>query len=194
MKGISGILLAGGKSSRMGRDKAMLTFQGMSLLEWQVRKLQTLGIEDIILSGHCPALDGTRAVADEYPNRGPLGGMHACMKQAENPDCLILSVDVPLVPAQALAGLAEAHRKSGAAVTLLQHGEKWEPLIGVYKRGLFQPIERILQGEHTAVRRLLEEVGFQTVTWPEDALLFCNCNTPQDYEKLRRAAPRSIGQ
>ena len=65
--GLSGIVLAGGRSSRMGTDKAGLSFRGMTLLEWQVSKLQRLGIEEIIISG-------SRGVRDVFPGRGPLGG------------------------------------------------------------------------------------------------------------------------
>ena len=188
MNGISAILLAGGKSSRMGRDKAALPFHGMTLLEWQVKKLQALGVEDIMLSGSRQGMDGVRVVPDEFPDRGPLSGLHACMKAAAHPDCLVLSVDVPLVPPPALAALVRVHRESGGAVTLLCHGDRWEPLMGVYQSGLFRRAESILRGKNTAVRRLLDETGFQVVDWSGDEALFLNCNTPEDYERLCRAA------
>lgn len=187
---ISAILLAGGKSSRMGRDKAALPFQGVTLLEWQAQKLRGLGIEDIMLSGSRREMAGIRIIWDEFPERGPLGGLHACMKAARNPDCLVLSADMPLVPPQALAELVRVHWASGAAVTLLRHGEKWEPLIGVYRSALSQRAESILQGENTAVRRLLDETGFQLVDWPGDEALFLNCNTPEDYARLCRLTDR----
>lgn len=188
MNRVSAILLAGGESSRMGRDKAGLPFQGMTLLEWQVQKLQGLGIKDIMLSGPRREVPGVRVVPDEFPGRGPLGGLHAGMKAARCPDCLVLSVDVPLTPPAALVALVRAHRASGAAATLLRHGGKWEPLIGVYRSGLFRCAEPILRGENTAVRRLLDETGFEVLDWPGDEGLFLNCNTPEDYEQLCRRA------
>ena len=188
MNRVSAILLAGGKSSRMGRDKAELHFQGMTLLEWQVQKLQRLGIKDVMLSGSRREMAGVRVVPDEFPGQGPLSGLHACMKAARCPDCLVLSVDVPLAPPLALEALAGAHRASGAAVTLLRHGGKWEPLIGVYRSGLFRRAESILRGKNTAVRRLLDETGFELLDWPGDEELFLNCNTPEDYERLCRRA------
>lgn len=185
LNGLSAILLAGGKSARMGRDKALLPFRGTTLLDWQLQKLRGLGVGDIMIAGGDYRREGARTVADEYPGRGPLGGMHACMKQARNPACLVLSVDVPLVPPQALAALAAAHRAGPGPVTLLAHGETWEPLIGIYQTGLFPRIEAILQSENTAVRRLLDQTGFDTVVWPGEEDLFRNCNTPADYELLR---------
>lgn len=185
MDRVSAILLAGGKSSRMGRDKAELPFRGTTLLEWQVEKLWGLGIEDIMLSGSRSGPEGVRVIPDEYPEHGPLGGLHACMKAARNPDCLVLSVDAPLVPPQALAELVRIHREGRGAVTLLRHGDKWEPLMGVYPSGLYRIAEPLLQGENTAVRRLLEETGFQLMDWHGDEALFLNCNTPEDYARLQ---------
>ena len=184
MNRVSAILLAGGKSSRMGRDKAALPFQGLTLLDWQIQRLQSLGVEDIMLSGLRREMAGIRVVADEFPGRGPLSGLHACMKAAARPSCLVLSVDVPLAPLPALAELVRVHRATGGKVTLLRHGDKWEPLMGVYQSELFRDAERILQEKNTAVRRLLDETGFQVMDWPHDEGLFLNCNTPEDYERL----------
>lgn len=190
LESVSAALLAGGKSARMGRDKATLPFRGATLLEWQVDKLRGLGVGDIMLSGCGRTLPGTRLIPDDWPGRGPLSGMHACLKRALHPDCLVLSVDAPLVPPQALAALARAHRASGAAVTLLCHGGKWEPLMGVYRRELFQAMEPLLLGEDTAVRRLLDHTGFETLDWPGEEALFLNCNTPEDYRRLQALAGR----
>lgn len=192
MNRVSAILLAGGKSSRMGRDKAALPFRGMTLLEWQLQRLWSLGVEDIMLSGLCREMTGIRVVPDEFPGRGPLSGLHACMKAAAYPDCLVLSVDVPLVPLPALAELVRVHRETGGKVTLLRHGDKWEPLMGVYQSELFRDAERILQEKNTAVRRLLDETGFQVVDWPHDEGLFLNCNTPEDYERLCQLAGQIV--
>lgn len=192
-QGISAILLAGGKSSRMGRDKASLPFRGMSLLEWQAQKLGRLGVSDILLAGSRRHLAGTRTIPDEYPGRGPLSGLHACLKQARYPACLTLSVDMPLVPAAVFAALVQAHRERepDIAITLLRHGGKWEPLLGIYQRDLHPVAERILQGERTAVRRLIEAAGVQFVDWPETAELFLNCNSPADFATLQAMASES---
>ena len=188
LEAISAVLLAGGRSSRMGRDKASLPFRGSTLLEWQADKLRRLGVRDLMLSGCRRDLPGTRLIPDELPGRGPLSGMHACFQRAVHPHCLVLSVDAPLVPARALLALAGAHRSSEAAATLLAHGGKWEPLMGIYRRELFRPMEELLRGGNTAVRRLLDQVGFQTLDWPGDEALFLNCNAPEDYRRLQALA------
>lgn len=98
----------------------------------------------------------------------------------------MISVDVPLVPEQTLLDLIEAHQHSQAKVTILTHDGKWEPLIGVYDSSLWRDAEPILLSGNTAVRRLLYAAGFDTLLCPADSALFCNCNTPRDYEGLCR--------
>ncbi len=188
MKDCSAIVLAGGLSSRMGKDKALLPFRGTTLLEWQLQKLRRLGIEDIMLSGRSQEICGVRCVLDVFPRCGPLGGIHACLKEAQCPNCLVISVDVPLVPSRALFDLLETHRRSQAKITILTHNEKWEPLIGIYQSSLWHDIEPILRSGNTAVHRLLQTAGYEALTFAGDSSVFCNCNTPQDYKTLCQKA------
>ena len=97
---ISGIVLAGGFSRRMGTDKAELKLGELTLLELQVRKLRQIGIADIMVSGCRKPVEGTRAIEDIYPHKGPMSGIHACLKAAKTEACLVVSVDVPLFPAE----------------------------------------------------------------------------------------------
>ena len=99
-KEISMIILAGGASSRMGRDKSDLTIDGKTFLEMQIEKGEKLGISDILLSGyHGENKYKYPIIPDRFPGKGPLGGLEACFRKAKNPYCLVLGVDVPLVPA-----------------------------------------------------------------------------------------------
>lgn len=178
-RSMSGIVLAGGASQRMGQNKAELVLNGKTLLQHQVDKLRTLGIEDIMLSGAgCPALPGTRVIPDEFPGKGPLAGLHACLNAARNPACLVLSVDVPLVPVSALAHLCRAHR---GGVTVLCRGEREEPLIAVYDRAAAAAIPAMLERGEYAVRGLKDTVPWNRFHYlgPEELLL--NCNRPEDF-------------
>ena len=182
----SGVILAGGRSSRMGRDKGVLRLNGRTLLELQAEKLRTLGIEDILLSGEgCPPLPDTRVIPDEYAGRGPLGGLHACLLAARDPACLVLSVDVPLIPAGALAALCRAHR---GGITVLRHGGVDEPLIGIYDRACAGAAAALLDSGRGAVRALEEVLPWRRWDYdgPEELLL--NCNTPEDFDRARRLA------
>ena len=177
----SAAVLSGGKSSRMGRDKAALPYGGVTLLEHQTRKLRSLGIEDIMISGCAQAIPGTRFVPDVCPGRGPLSGIHACLSAAEHEAVLFLTVDTPLIPLEALQALLDAHT---GGVTLLRCGGRAEPLPGVYDRALVAACGAILRTERTAVRRLLDQADVRSVPFEADPNAFLNCNTPEEYASL----------
>src|SRR3989338_10667691 len=99
LENFTAILLCGGKSSRMGQDKALLRFeaspyrwQGMAptLLEHQQLLLIHAGASEIVLSG---SRDG--AIADHWPDKGPLAGIHACLSQSKHQLNLVIPVDMP---------------------------------------------------------------------------------------------------
>ena len=175
---ISGAVLAGGFSSRMGQNKAELLLNGERLIERQVKKLKSLGIEDLILSGYNGKLEGARTIPDVYPHRGPLSGVHACLLQANKKACLFVSVDVPLVPEQTLLTLCRAH-ENGA--TVLCHGEKTEPLIAVYDCCLASEAEKLLLTGKPAMMRFLEAIPHKEVLFEGDERLLANCNTPEEF-------------
>ena len=116
MEGISGILLTGGKSTRMGTDKASLPFGNGTLLTVQLEKFRALGITDVLISGY-----GDGQIPDDVPGCGPLGGLAACLPRVQNPCALVISVDVPLVSESTLRRLIGAHT---GGVTILRHGGK----------------------------------------------------------------------
>lgn len=180
IRALSGIILAGGMSRRMGRDKARLVLGDKTLLQWQVDKLCALGITDILISGgeHL-ALPGTRTVPDILPQRGPLGGLHACLSQAQNSRCMVLSVDTPLLPVNALARLC---RSSGEEVTALRCGGRLEPLIGVYGSALSSKIYPLIQKGGAAVRSLQTVGRWEVFDYLGPADYLRNCNTPEDFQ------------
>ena len=189
MKQVSGIVLAGGASQRMGRNKAGLTLMGKTLLERQADKFRELGIGDIMLSGKsCPALPGTRVIPDEYVGKGPLGGLHACLRAAKNPACLVVSVDTPLIPAVAFEQLCQAHT---GGVTVLRHSGKEEPLLGVYDRCIADAIAALIESGRYAVRNLREVVPWHCFDYSRPEELLMNCNTPEEFEAVKRLIARN---
>lgn len=185
---MTGIILAGGRSSRMGRDKAKLELEGVPLLMRQVDKMQKMGIREILLSGPDRLeLPGTRVVSDRYPQRGPLGGLHACLDASYHASCLVLSVDVPLVPPAALARLCANHR---GGVTVLTCKGKEEPLIGVYDRSVAASIEPLIREGGAPVRRLWDHVECRQWEYSGPEEFLYNCNTPEDYERVKQTAER----
>ncbi len=179
---VSAVILAGGRSSRMGSCKAELSWNGKTLLEHQTEKIRRLGIEDIVVSGYSPAPQGTRSATDIFTEKGPLGGIHSGMITAKNPHCLVIGVDTPLVPAEALSELIDFHMSGTAKITILAHRDMIEPTIGVYDRSLQGRCEQILMTDNTSIRQLLSMAGYEKYHFIGDEALLCDCNTPKDYE------------
>ena len=180
---VSAVLLAGGKSTRMGSDKAALPFLGTTMLEYQVKRLKDLGIEDIMVSGKETDLPQVRYIRDVYPGKGPLAGMHACFMNAMHESCLVVAVDMPLIRMETLNFLLEAHREGNSRATVLVSQGHWQPLLAVYERDLFSEAEKLLQAGRGSVKALLEQVHCQFAEYRGEEACIMNCNTPEAYQK-----------
>lgn len=179
----SAVILAGGKSSRMGSCKAELPWGGKTLVEHQSDRIMALGITDIMVSGYSRPVTGTRYVPDLYPEKGPLGGIHACLCAAKSAACFVISVDAPLFSPDGMKMLIEAHLAGDSSITVAEHCGTLEPLIGVYDSNLSDAAEEILQGTNTSVKRLLDQTGFAVCEFSDENSVR-NCNTPDEYNKL----------
>lgn len=176
------IILAGGKSSRMGVDKAFMELDGKTLLHRQIEKVVKLGVRDILISGpKSMRVPVWPVIPDVYPDCGPIGGIHACLSAASSEACLVLSVDTPLVPVEELEKLCNSHMEG---FTLLCNKGKAEPLIGVYDSKIAPTLEKMIKEGQYSVRALSQYFSVQLVpyTGPEEYL--CNCNTPEDFQRM----------
>lgn len=180
---MTGIVLAGGRSRRMGQDKAQLRLDGRTLLERQAEKLWLLGADEVLISG-ARQLPGTKSVPDCFPDCGPLAGLEACLWEAHSEVCAVLSVDTPLVPLSLLQELLAVQRETGCDVVITEHGGVWEPLIGVYRSALADDAKDLLREGRRSVRALLECADTRLVPFSGDERLLLNCNDPEDYAQL----------
>lgn len=181
---LSMIVLAGGRSSRMGTDKSDLVYQDQTFLEIQIEKGRLLGIEDILASGYRGTSCSGRLVMDRFAERGPLGGLEACLRQAKNERCLVLSVDTPLVSVEELKRLVEADAGNHAPATLLAHGSRQEPLMGVYSVRLSKAMAEALEGGNGSVLSFLKKCGYSLYHSHGAEAQFQNINKMSDYKNL----------
>ncbi len=182
---MSMIVLAGGLSSRMGCDKADLCLDDRTFLELQIRKGKVLGISDILVSGYRGTRCSERVILDRYEKRGPLGGLEAVLREVNTPYALVLSVDVPLVSPEVLLQLVQAFRKNPSPAMVLKHGERTEPLVGIYRTDLADQVEQeILEGKGS-VFAFLRRAGYQTLEIQAPEEQFQNINEPEIYERLK---------
>ena len=180
------LLLAGGKSSRMGRNKAELTYGDKTFLAHMLDKARALGIEKCFISGYPSQEDGVQAVPDQFPDRGPLGGIHACMKEMDTPYCLVLPIDAPLLPLSVPETLLRFHRESASKEKALiwEHGDRKEPLIAVYPVAAAPTIAALICDRPVPVFRALDRIGYECLRIETDEAEILNVNTPELYEKI----------
>ena len=207
----SGILLAGGKSSRMKTQKALLRLGGMTLLERQIEKLKALGCDEIILSLAAEGAENFKVaeesqvlqVRDLVAEAGPLAGLYSCLPRCRFP-ALVISVDLPLLSVETLRGLLQAHLEAGnrdsgrlisrgkmpKATILRSHGVM-EPLIGVYDPACGEICKNLIEGrgfeteKKPAVRALIQRLNCQFYEFTGDPRELLNCNSPEDFQQAK---------
>src|SRR5689334_15743816 len=111
---ITGFVLAGGQSRRMGRDKAVIEWGRETLLTHAVKRMSEAFLEVVVLGGS--RSEGFSSLPDEFPNRGPLGGIHSALRHSETDWNFFLAVDMPLVPTTLVRFIAAKCEPSHLAV------------------------------------------------------------------------------
>jgi len=178
---ISLIILAGGKSLRMGTNKAHLDWHAMRFIDVLVEKGKHLGFGEIILSGTWENIQGCRNVPDLLPGRGPLGGMYSSLLASSFDNALLVPVDCPGISLETMVGLAEIHMSHRNEITLLQHGNRLEPLIGMYAADFHQKILPVIESGGAPVFRALDRGQISTYHMKEAETGILNLNTKEAY-------------
>jgi len=188
---VTGFAVAGGRSQRMGSDKALLPWAGTTLLEHTLARLRAACNEVCILSGMQIryASYGTPVHADLVPEAGPLGGVHAGLLNLGVSLGLFLGVDTPLVPSPLLRALVAAAGGFDAVVPVV--GGRPEPLCAVYRGTCLAPVQRRLEAGERKMTSFWPDVRVRTMAEDELAIfgdpvvMFRNLNTTEDYLRLR---------
>lgn len=181
---------AGGRSSRMGRDKALLTLDGVPLIERVLQRVAELGQELLITTNDLQsyAYLGVRMVADPVPGAGALPGLLTALRAAKHDRVLVVGCDMPFLSRPLLDRLAELAPQAEAV--LPRDGERYEPLVAVYSRSCIPAIEHSLAAGKRRMISFLSQVKLITIDSIEldeldpQRLSFFNVNTP---EQLQRA-------
>ena len=191
MTSVSAYILAGGRSSRMGTDKAFLVLGGRTLLERALGIAQSVA-ENVAIVGD-PAKFAThgRVIEDVYRDRGPLGGIHAALSNSSTEWNLILGVDLPFVDADFLRFLISLAESSDAIVTVPSTNGRYEPLCAVYRREFAGVAEAALKSGRNKIDALYASVSVRTLEGKEISAhgfgseIFRNLNAPADWEQAK---------
>ncbi|MEJ5306641.1 MAG: molybdenum cofactor guanylyltransferase [Ignavibacteria bacterium] len=192
-KDITAIVLAGGKSKRMGKEKALLPIGNKSIIQVLVEKLKEL-FPKVILSTNSPenfVFLHIPMVEDFYKNMGPLSGVHAGLIETETEKNFIISCDLPLMNKEMIEYIC--NYKSDKKIVVCKVGDYIEPTFGIYSKSIVDEIEVILnlnlqQGlspRDISIQNVIEKLGAEIIDpsslpfYNED--LFYNMNSFEDY-------------
>lgn len=182
---VGGAVLAGGKSSRMGRDKALVQLGGVTLIERAVETLRQVCTEVVILASN-PALEiYGPLMPDLHPDCGPLGGIEAALAHSRFDWNLLLPVDMPFVPTPLLRGwIARVTRRSNSRVAYFELAERPQPGLLLIRRDSLESIRAsIARGEYKLLPAIHAAAGaeglwLERLDGAEAEGWFENINTP----------------
>jgi molybdenum cofactor guanylyltransferase len=195
---IAGYVLAGGGSTRFGRDKALVEVGGRPMLERMVELLRRVAKEvKIVAAPNKYAKFGVTMVEDQWPGEGPLGGIVTALEDAARNTAppewnLILSCDMPFLTPEWLAFLGERAVRSKAEVVFPHSASGPEPLCACWqtaaaaklRTGFESGVRKVTEGIALLRAEVLDEADLKR--FDDEGRLFWNMNTAEDYEEARR--------
>lgn len=192
MLDVEAFILVGGRSSRMGKDKAGLRFGERSAVALIAASLQVVAHTIRSVGGAVPVNEDLENIADAHDQWGPLAGIEAALGNSNSEHCLIVACDLPFVTAklfERLIGLAD----HWDAIVPLQSDGRPQPLCAIYRRTPCLTVARkvIADGQHSP-RALLDQIQTRYVSFAElsdlagSEYFFFNVNTPENYERAQQ--------
>ncbi|WP_458124372.1 molybdenum cofactor guanylyltransferase [Paenibacillus sp. Z3-2] len=193
----TGIILAGGLSSRMGANKAMLELNGSVVLQHVTKAMRPAVSRIIVAAG--PNMTtygemGYECVQDHYPGKGPLAGLHAALEASNTEWNLVCACDMPLLQTSFLDGIKKLAESADSYSAIVPRVDgRVHPLAGAYHKRVLPDLEQRLMQGHLRVMQWLEEIGCRYVEAEELeragvhqlAMQMSNMNTPEAYEHIR---------
>jgi len=194
---MTSIILAGGKSSRLGRDKALQVICGKSLIQWVVDRVAILSTEIVIATAHgevipCSSAVRIKTVADIYPGKGPLMGIYSGLIAASSSRAIVVGCDTPFLNVSLLEYMTQICSTFDVIVPWTKN--KVEPLCAVYSKNCLAPIQESLEQNELGISRLFGMVKVKYVEEDEinsfdpEHLSFFNINSQDDLERARKLA------
>jgi len=189
-KKTTGIILCGGKSSRMGKNKALLTLNGKFIIRYVIDVLNEF-CDNLLISTNTDELNflNIETVADEYKNIGPIAGILSALKKSSTEQNIILSCDTPFITREFIAYML---RETNTYDVLLPvFNDHLQPMTGIFNKRLIPHIEQEISEGNYIPPRIFEKsklkklrVNENTSGWHQH--LFFNINSPEDYDLARK--------
>lgn len=188
---VTGIILAGGKSSRMGTDKGLQQLCGKPLIGYAIEVLSGI-CSTILISSSSDAYHslGYKVVADEFPGIGPMGGIYSALRQSKTENNLVLSCDLPFVSNELLTYILE--KSKGYQVAVPYEGNRhYEPLCGFYHLSVLDILSNYIKKGNYKLPDLFDEISINKLVINNelgfyDKDFFMNVNTQNDLSEAER--------
>jgi len=183
--GVTGIILAGGKSSRMGTDKGLKELCGKPLISYAIHALSGI-CSEILISSSSDAYRpyGYRIVADEFPEIGPMGGIYSVLRQSKTMQNLVVSCDLPFVTKELLSYILENSEEYQVAVPWM--GNKfYEPLCGFYRLTVLEKMTDFIMNRNYKLPDMFDEISINKLIINKEMTfyqenIFMNVNSKHD--------------
>ena len=193
---VTGLLLCGGESRRMGRDKALLPFAGRAVIAGPLEALRELAPRVLLATGAKPRYPelGLECALDPVPGAGPLAGLCAGLAASRTEWLAVLSCDLPLARGTVLRALLERAEEGGWDAALLELPRGTQPLFAVYRSSCLGAVRAALERGERRMVSFHGELAVGSVAaallgpWAERSAL--NLNTPEDFRTLEQEALR----
>jgi len=190
MHDVTAFILAGGQSSRMGTEKAFLEFEGHLLIDHMIGIAKAVAEQMRIVGPKQKFAAFGQIATDIYPERGPLGGIHAALEISRTEFNLMLAIDMPFIEPKFLAYLLQQAQHSQALVTV-PHVGGYQPLCACYRKEFENIADRALAAGKNKIdalfapetTRVIDEQEFAKLGYPVS--MFQNLNTKDDYERAK---------
>ena len=186
---ITGILLAGGMSSRMGREKGSMLIGKRMMYAYPLRVLESVCDEILISSCRSlPAQHTHTTVCDRIKGIGPMGGIHTCLEHSSTDLNIVLSYDMPMVNEGLLRYLIKQSQGWDIVVPSMQAGQV-EPLCALYRKNISEVLEELIGENRYAVRQALPKAASLVLNIQSDMAfyhpdLFMNINSMEDLKRI----------
>lgn len=182
---LTAIILAGGKSSRMGEDKGLLDIDGTPMITHVIEAVRPLVLELFIVSNQEDYEQfGYTVFEDEFKDKGPMAGIYTGLKNSSTQLNIILSCDIPKIDTQFLIWLIRQHENNMITIPRIEGRE--HHLIGIYNRQVMGRYKQSLNQNELKLKTINDEIDCNYVDVPSEfsSSIFQNINSREDYLAL----------
>ena len=205
---ITGIILAGGKSSRMKHEKAFLKLGAKTIIEELISRLKKKFSKFIIIANDTrkymkfgtstsPIANpesnrriGIEVISDILPEKGPLGGIYTALVKSDTFYNFVFACDMPFINQNLIRYMLKECR--GYDITIADYNGRLQPLCAIYSKNCIEPIKKQLEKNNLKIRDFFDYVKVRKISKEEiakfdsDGFSFSNINTPEEYQALMR--------